>query len=133
MGHKIAFVAALLISACGADQAVAVDDSSATTDSAMRTEWKVTSAAGMDALLIIGAVGGDVMQSHYYPEMIAYVRENLSAEGIAAMDELDAMLRQRMGRLTGPSLATLFLTCVWSSSAFHCPATNCSGMAGQKS
>lgn len=108
MRPKFALVAALLIPTFGASQAVTAGDSSATTDSAMRTEWNVTSAAGMDALLIIGAAGGDVMQSHHYPETIAYVRENMSAEGIAAMDELDAMLRQRMGRLTGPSLASLF-------------------------
>ena len=79
MMHKFALVAALLIAACGADQAVAVGDSSATQDSAMRTEWKVTSAAGMDALLIIGAAGGDVMQAHYYPETIAWARDNMSA------------------------------------------------------
>jgi hypothetical protein len=108
MRHTLALVAALLIPALGACEAEITGDASVTSDSAMRTEWKVTSAAGMDALLIIGAAGGDVMQSHYYPEMIAYVRDNISAEGVAAMDELDAMLRQRMGRLTGPSLASLF-------------------------
>ena len=108
MRHTFALVAALLIPTFGASQAATAGDASATTDSSMRTEWKVRSAAGMDALLIIGAAGGDVMQSHYYPETIAYVRDNISAEGVAAMDELDAMLRQRMGRLTGPSLASLF-------------------------
>ena len=108
MRHTFALVAALLIPTFGASQAATAGDASAKTDSSMRTEWKVRSAAGMDALLIIGAAGGDVMQSHYYPETIAYVRDNISAEGVAAMDELDAMLRQRMGRLTGPSLASLF-------------------------
>ena len=108
MRHKFALVAALLIPTFGASQAATAGGSSATTDSVMRTDWKVTSAAGMDALLIIGAASGDVMQSHYYPETIAYMRDNMSAEGIAAMNELDALLRQRMGRLTGPSLASLF-------------------------
>ena len=72
------------------------------------TQWNIQPAIGMDALLLLGAASGDVMQSHYYPKEIAAVRENMSAEGIAALDTLDAVLRQKLGRLTGPTLAYLF-------------------------
>ena len=74
----------------------------------MTTEWLVTQAAGMDALLLIGAASGDVMQAHIYPEAIAFVRDNMSEDGLAAMAELDATLRQKLGQLTGPTLAYVF-------------------------
>lgn len=73
-----------------------------------RTEWIVSSAEGMDAILLIGAAGGDVMQADIYPGAIAWVRENVSAEGLAAIDAIDAALRQRIGLLTGPSMAYFF-------------------------
>lgn len=72
------------------------------------THWKVTAATGMDALLLIGAASGDVMQSTIYGDEIAYARENISAEGMAAMETLDKALRQDLGRLTGPVLAYVF-------------------------
>ena len=72
------------------------------------TQWNVQSAMGMDALLLIGAASGDLMQSHIYSDEIADVRRKISAEGIVALDTLDAVLWQRLGRLTGPSLAYLF-------------------------
>jgi len=62
----------------------------------------------MDALLLLGAASGDVMQSHIYSREIAAVRKKMSAEGIAALDTLDAALRQELGRLTGPTLAYVF-------------------------
>lgn len=104
MKYAIALLATLLVVACTTNKPPNVGD----TRRDVRTEWVIGAAAGMDALLLIGAVGGDVMQGHIYGETIAYVRENISSEGAAAMDQLDAMLRQRMGRLTGPSLAHLF-------------------------
>jgi hypothetical protein len=72
------------------------------------TQWNVQSAIGMDALLLIGAASGDLMQADIYAEEIAAVRGKMSAEGIAALDTLDAVLRQKLGRLTGPSLAYFF-------------------------
>ena len=72
------------------------------------TEWNVQPAIGMDALLLIGAASGDVMQGHYYSKEIAAVRGEMSAEGLAALDTLDAVLRQKLGRLTGPTLAYFF-------------------------
>ncbi len=72
------------------------------------TQWNVSPAAGLDALLLIGAASGDVMQAHIYGEDIERARNSVSEEGLAAMDQIDAMLRGRMGRLTGPSLVYLF-------------------------
>lgn len=74
----------------------------------MTTEWVVRPAAGMDALLLIGAVGGDVLQAHHYSETIDFLRENLSPEGVAAIYEIDHAFRQERGLLTGPTLALLF-------------------------
>lgn len=73
-----------------------------------KTQWVVTAAVGMDALLLIGAASGDLMQASIYPEAIEFVRENVSADGLAALDELDVALRQELGVLTGPSLAYFF-------------------------
>jgi hypothetical protein len=72
------------------------------------TQWNVRSAMGMDAVLLIGAASGDLMQAHIYAEEIADVRRKMSAEGIAALDKLDAVLRQKLGLLTGPALAYFF-------------------------
>jgi len=89
----------LFLAACG--------ESSPVPDETV-TQWNVQSAIGMDALLLIGAASGDLMQAHIYAEEIAAVRGKMSAEGIAALDTLDAVLRQEHGRLTGPSLAYFF-------------------------
>jgi hypothetical protein len=75
---------------------------------AQRTNWQVRGAEGLDALLLIGAASGDVMQAEQYPEEIAWVRENFSAEGVAALDALDRGLRQADGTLTGPRLVLYF-------------------------
>jgi len=75
---------------------------------AQGTIWQVRGAEGLDALLLIGAASGDVMQAAEYPEEIAWVRENFSPEGIAALDALDLGLRQAEGTLTGPRLVLYF-------------------------
>ena len=75
---------------------------------ATRTQWVVTRAEGMDALLLIGAAGGDVMQADIYLGEIAWVRDNISPEGLEAIDRIDATLRQRIGVLAGPSMAYFF-------------------------
>ena len=110
MKQRNAWLTALVAVFCGLSNLVNAAEVPALDSVEMRTTWTVTGAAGMDALLIIGAVGGDVMQGHIYAGSVAYFRENLSTEGVAAMDQLDAMFRQEMGRLTGPSLAHLFST-----------------------
>jgi hypothetical protein len=72
------------------------------------TEWVVTAAAGMDALLMIGAASGDILQADIFEESIALMRGRMSAESVAAMDRLDQTLRVDGERLTGPFLAFLF-------------------------
>jgi hypothetical protein len=72
------------------------------------TEWVVTAAAGMDALLMIGAASGDVLQANMFQETITLMRGRMSADSVAAMDRLDQTLRIEQERLTGPFLAFLF-------------------------
>ncbi len=75
---------------------------------AIHTDWHIASAEGIDALLLIGAASGDVMQADIYGDSIERVRKTVSPEGLAAMDQIDSMLRGEMGRLTGPVLAYFF-------------------------
>lgn len=79
-----------------------------TANTAAETQWRVRSSEGLDAILLIGAAGGDVMQQEEYPEEIAWVRANVGEEGLAAMAVLDQALRVDMGALTGPTLAHIF-------------------------
>jgi len=74
----------------------------------IQTEWVVQPAEGMDALLLIGAIGGDVLQGPIFSETIGFLRENISPEGLAAIDEIDFQMRQTRGQLTGPRLALIF-------------------------
>ncbi|MEM9304869.1 MAG: hypothetical protein AAGE01_22345 [Pseudomonadota bacterium] len=73
----------------------------------MRTQWRVGPAEGLDALLLLGAAAGDELQSTYYGESITLVRGRMSADGVAALDEIHATLAGA-GRLVGPSLALYF-------------------------
>ncbi|MDX1459659.1 MAG: hypothetical protein R3348_01215 [Xanthomonadales bacterium] len=72
------------------------------------TRWVITPAAGMDAILLLGAAAGDIMQAEIYPDDIARVREAISAEGLAALERIDQVVRVQLGKLTGPTLAYLF-------------------------
>lgn len=91
----------VLLAGCGAYQ------TTVTAPTTTYTQWSVTPAAGLDALLLIGAASGDVMQSEIYSADIERVKNSVSQEGLAAMDQIDAMLRGQ-GRLTGPTLAYFF-------------------------
>ncbi len=72
------------------------------------TEWVVRPAPGLDAILLLGAASGDVMQAQPYAEDIEWVRSRFSADGLAALDTIDGVLRVRLGLLTGPTLAYYF-------------------------
>ena len=87
---------------------VAVTGTSSPAHGEFVTDWKVQPAIGMDALLFIGAASGDLMQSKIYAEEIAAVRGKMSPEGVAALDKIDTVLRQKLGQLTGPALAYIF-------------------------
>lgn len=70
--------------------------------------WDVVSSTGLDAVLLLGAAAGDVMQAEIYPDEIGWVRERLSAPGLAALAELDQAMRVEGGHLIGPTLAYIF-------------------------
>lgn len=72
--------------------------------SAQVTQWRVHGSEGLDAVLLIGAASGDVMQAEEYPEEIAWVRAHFSPEATPALNALDQGLRVK-GALTGPALA----------------------------
>lgn len=76
--------------------------------SAQVTQWRVRSSEGLDALLLIGAASGDVMQAEEYPEEIAWVRAHVSPEAMTALSHLDQVLRVEKQRLTGPALVSIF-------------------------
>lgn len=100
----VAVVLALVATGCSAQR------TSVATPEPIVTRWVVTPAAGLDALLLLGAASGDLMQADIYGEDIEWVRSSVSAEGLAAMDRIDAALRGRLGRLTGPVLVYFFST-----------------------
>ena len=86
---------------CGAEQLEVSEEP-------IYTQWSVSPAAGLDALLLLGAASGDVMQARIYGTDIERVRNSVSKEGLAAMDHVDAVLRGQKGGLTGPALVYLF-------------------------
>lgn len=76
--------------------------------SAQVTQWRVRSSEGLDALLLIGGASGDIMQAEAYPTEIAWAREHIGADGLAALALLDQRLRADAGKLTGPTLVSIF-------------------------
>ncbi len=75
---------------------------------AQTTQWRVHSAEGLDALLLIGAASGDRLQAEHYADDIAWVRRTFSPAGLAALDRLDHTIRVSGGNLVGPQLALVF-------------------------
>ncbi|MFY0638262.1 hypothetical protein [Maricaulis maris] len=78
-----------------------------TMETVMVTQWRVSPAPGLDALLLLGAAAGDELQAEYYPESIEFVRSNLDPAALAALDRVGDRMRSR-GSLTGPTLALIF-------------------------
>ena len=72
-----------------------------------RTQWNVHSSEPLDALLLLGAASGDVLQADYYADDIAWVRASLPADAVSALDQIGAQVRDS-GALTGPLLALVF-------------------------
>lgn len=100
--RTIAVIAAVIATACQ-PLVVPIDEAAG-----FRTDWQVTPAAGMDALLLIGAAAGDVMQAGIYGQEIAEIRSTLSPAGLDAIDTLGREVRDKRGLLLGPSLAYFF-------------------------
>lgn len=80
----------------------------ATRTEALQTQWSVRGAAGLDAILFVGMLSGDVLQSHYYPEEIAEFRSRLPQAALDALARIDQRMRVEAGGLAGPSLVYLF-------------------------
>lgn len=84
------------------------DDTTGGSRRSASTEWVVSSAPGLDAILLIGALSGDILQSKPYAETIAFIRGQMSGEALAALKRIDHAIRVKQGNLTGPSLAYVF-------------------------
>ena len=100
---RIIVVIAVFI-ACACQPVLKTTESTAN----FRTEWQVTPAAGMDALLLIGTAAGDVMQAEIYGDEIGDIRSRVPADGLDAIDTLGLEVREKKGLLLGPSLAYFF-------------------------
>lgn len=72
------------------------------------TRWQITSSAGFDALLLLGAAAGDIMQAERYADEIGWASRRLSETGRSALAALDQGLRVESGHLTGPTLVHAF-------------------------
>lgn len=99
------FITALLVSHPTALSQPAADTSD-TSD--FFTEWSVSSAEGLDAILLLGAISGDTLQASIYGDEIAFIREQLSSEALEAAARIDQTIRVENEGLTGPSLSYFF-------------------------
>lgn len=96
--HSLSLFAALLLAACAA----------APPPPQPMTDWRITAASGMDAVLLIGVASGDKMQAELYPEEVDWVQSALPPPALAALGRIDARIRGDFGQLTGPALAFFF-------------------------
>ncbi|WP_203291839.1 hypothetical protein [Maricaulis parjimensis] len=103
----IALTCAAALSAAIAPTVLAQTEEAANTAVDFTTQWTVRAAPGMDAILLIGILSGDELQSHYYGETIGFLREALPSEAVEAADRVGASFRES-GSLTGPTLALIF-------------------------
>lgn len=71
------------------------------------TEWIVRPSPALDAVLLVGILSGDEMQSGIYADLIADVRPQLSEDTLGALDRLDRGMRIERGLLTGPVMANI--------------------------
>lgn len=93
---KITLILAVLVVFCGP------------TPSFAATDWQVTSSMGMDALVFIGALSGDLMAEERNQADVDEVRGQFSPEGLQALSELDQLIRVEGKGLVGPRLTLYF-------------------------
>lgn len=106
--HLIALLCLFLgVAACS-------ESSSGADTAATQTDWQITSAVGLDALLLIGAASGDELQARPYADDIARLRASLSPRAVSLLDQLGEDTR-RNGDLLGPLLVLLFSGVEYSS------------------
>lgn len=78
------------------------------TPSFAATNWQVTSSMGMDALVFIGALSGDLIAEDHNRADVDEVRQQFSPEGRQALSELDRLIRVEDKGLVGPTLTLYF-------------------------
>ncbi len=71
------------------------------------TRWHVQAAAGLDAVVFIGALTGNSLQYQHYRTEVDFIRPRLDGEARAALERLTEFA-QLHGMLVGPNLALLF-------------------------
>ncbi len=94
--RKIAFLVLLFVAACA-------HPAQGGADPVFETQWNVRSAPGLDAVLLIGAMSGDKLQSSEYPEEIKRYRSQMSGQAIAALGRIGAAFDGPDNGLAGPS------------------------------
>lgn len=72
------------------------------------TNWQVTHSLGLDALVFIGALSGDLMAEKHYQADVDEMRGKFSQEGLDALTTLDEIIRVQANKLVGPSLVLYF-------------------------
>ena len=99
--HKPVRTLALLAVLCAAMPAWAE------TASERSTRWHVQAAAGLDAIVFIGALTANSLQFEHYESDVEFIRRRLSGDAIAALERLTEFAElNRM--LVGPNLALIF-------------------------
>ncbi|HSM32283.1 MAG TPA: hypothetical protein VK854_16415 [Woeseiaceae bacterium] len=71
------------------------------------TRWHVQTAAGLDAVVFIGALTGSSLQYEYYGREAGFVRSRLNGDATAALQRLTEFAELH-GMLVGPNLALIF-------------------------
>jgi hypothetical protein len=71
------------------------------------TRWHVQTAAGLDAVVFIGALTGNSLQHENYEAEVDFIRRRLGGEAHAALERLTEFA-QLHGMLVGPNLALIF-------------------------
>ena len=95
--RTLALVAVLCVSALA--HADASDEQS--------TRWHVQAAAGLDAIVFIGALTEHSLQYEYYEKDVEYIRSRLNGDASAALERLTEFA-ELQGMLVGPNLALIF-------------------------
>jgi hypothetical protein len=71
------------------------------------TLWHVQTAAGLDAVVFIGALTGNSLQYQHYEAEVDFIRPRLDREALAALERLTEF-SELHGMLVGPNLALIF-------------------------
>ena len=71
------------------------------------TRWHVQAAAGLDAVVFIGALAGNSLQYEHYQQEVEHLRPRLGGDATAALERLTEFAELH-GMLVGPNLALIF-------------------------